>query len=78
MKTPITLERLREYIVYNDLTHYDTIVLHPEDYGSVLNEFFTENDFAIYRSLEILGTKVVEDGDSYIKRSDFSVYSPVA
>ena len=68
MRTAINYEMVQEYILENGLTENDIIMLHPYDYDSVATEFIIENNLVMYRPVEVLGTRVVEDTTGEVKR----------
>lgn len=78
MKSAITYEMIQEYILENNLTEYDTILLHPYDYDIVATEFIIDNNFVFYRPVEILGTRVAEDTTGEVKRNNIFVMPLVA
>jgi hypothetical protein len=68
MKSLINYEMLQGYIVENNLDESDTIILHPSDYDTVATEYIIENNLIMYRPVEILGTRIVEDTTGEVKR----------
>lgn len=68
MKTALSYEMVQEYILENNLTEKATIILHPDDYDTVATEYVVENDITIFRPIEILGVRVVEDTSGEVKR----------
>lgn len=73
MRIAISYDTVQEYILENDLTENDSIVLHPSDYDTLASEYAEENNIMIFRSLEILGIPVFEDTDNEVKRSQIVV-----
>ena len=73
MRIAISYDTVQEYILENDLTENDSIVLHPLDYDTLASEYAEENNIMIFRSLEILGIPVFEDTDNEVKRSQIVV-----
>lgn len=69
MKLAISYDSIQEYIIDNDLTEHDTILVHPTDYDKLARQFAEENNIMIFRSLEILGVTILEDTSDEIKRS---------
>ena len=68
MKTLINYEAMHEFVLENSLTENDTIMLHPQDYDTVATEFIIENNLMMYRPVEILGTRILEDTSGEVKR----------
>lgn len=73
MRHAISYESIREYVLENGLTENDTIILHPYDYDVVATEFIIENNLVMYRPVEILGTKIIEDTSGEVRRHDIYV-----
>jgi len=73
MRAIITCGMVQEYILDNNLTENDIIVLHPSDYDYVATEYVNENNLTMYRPVEILGTLVVEDTGDEVKRNQIYV-----
>ena len=73
MRIAISYDSVQEYILENDLTENDTIVLHPADYDVLASEFAEENNIMIFRSFEILGIPVTEDTSDEVKKSQILV-----
>jgi len=73
MRIAISYDAVQEYIIDNDLTDTDTIVLHPSDYETLAAEYAEENNIMIFRSLEILGVPVLEDTENEVKKSQIVV-----
>lgn len=73
MRTMITYERVQEFVMENNLTEHDTIMLHPDDYDAVATEFFNENNLMIFRPVEILGTQITEDTSGEVRRHQIYV-----
>lgn len=73
MRIAISYDTVQEYIIDNDLTDNDTIVLHPSDYETLAAEYAEENNIMIFRSLEILGIPVLEDTEDEVKKSQIVV-----
>lgn len=78
MKLAISYDSIQEYIIDNDLTEHDTILLHPIDYDKLARQFAEENNIMIFRSLEILGVTILEDTSDEIKRSHVLVMAAAA
>lgn len=78
MKTAISYEMLQEFILDNNLTENDTILLHPFDYDLVATEYINENNLSMFRPVEILGTRVLEDTTDEVKRRHIYVMPLVA
>ncbi len=73
MRTAISYERVQEYVLENGLTENDTIMLHPFDYDVVATEFIIENNLVMYRPVEVLGTRIIEDTSGEVRRHDIFV-----
>ena len=73
MRIAISYDMVQEYILENDLTDNDTIVLHPNDYDALAAEYAEENNIMIFRSFEILGIPVVEDTADEVKKNQIVV-----
>jgi hypothetical protein len=73
MRYAISYGKVHEFVLDNDLTDNDTIVLHPEDYEVVAAEYLSENNFTLYRPVEVLGVKVLEDTDDEVKKKHICV-----
>ena len=78
MKLAISYDSIQEYIIDNDLTDQDTILLHPTDYDKLATQFAEENNIMIFRSLEILGVNILEDTSDEIKRNHILVMAAAA
>jgi hypothetical protein len=78
MRTAISYELVQEFILDNDLTENDTIILHPADYDLVATEYITENNLTIFRPVEILGTRIIEDTSGEVKKNHIYVVPLVA
>ena len=78
MRSIINYNWVQEYILDNNLSDGDTIALHPEDYDTVATEFIIEHNLIMYRPVEILGTRVLEDTSGEVKRSQVYVSPLVA
>jgi len=68
MARTLNYEKVQEYILDNNLTENDTILLHPYDYEEVANEFFEEHNLFMYRPVEILGVSITEDTTGTAKK----------
>jgi hypothetical protein len=73
MRIAISYDMVQEYILENDLTHNDTILLHPGDYDALAAEYAEENNVMIFRSFEILGIPVIEDTADEVKKNQIVV-----
>jgi len=73
MRYSISYDTVQEFIIDNDLTDNDTIVLHPRDYDVLATEYASENNRMIFTSLEILGVPVVEDTEDEVKKNEIFV-----
>lgn len=78
MKTAISYEMIQEYILEHNLTENDSIVLHPADYNTVATEYVIENYITIFRTVEILGVKIVEDATGELRRNHIYVTPLIA
>ena len=77
MRNQITYGMVHEYVLDNGLTDNDTIILHPDDYDVVATEYIIENSLTMYRPVEVLGTRVLEDTSGEVKRRQLYV-TPLA
>lgn len=73
MRYSISYDTVQEYILENDLTDNDTIVLHPRDYDVLATEYAAENNRMIFTCLEILGVPVVEDTEDEVRKNEIFV-----
>lgn len=73
MKTAVSYELVQEYILENNLTDEATIILHPDDYDTVATEYVIENNITIFRPVEILGVRILEDATGEVKRRQIYV-----
>jgi hypothetical protein len=73
MRIAISYDMVQEYILENDLTDHDTILLHPSDYDALATEYAEENNIMIFRSFEILGIPVYEDTADEVKKNQIVV-----
>ncbi|RZJ66269.1 MAG: hypothetical protein EOO45_16210 [Flavobacterium sp.] len=73
MRRSISYETVHEYVLENNLTDNDTIVLHPHDFDVVATEYIIENNLIMYRPVEVLGTKVQEDTTGEVRRNNIFV-----
>lgn len=73
MKAVINYESIHEFVLENGLTENDTILLHPHDYDTVATEFIIENNLIMYRPVEILGTRIMEDTTGEVRRNNVYV-----
>lgn len=73
MRIAISYDTVQEFILENDLTENNSIVLHPADYDALVTEFAEENNIMIFRSFEILGIPVLEDTADEVKKSHIAV-----
>lgn len=73
MRRVINYEAIHEYVMENSLTENDTILLHADDYDTVATEFIIENNLIMYRPVEILGTRILEDTTGEVKRNNVFV-----
>lgn len=73
MRYAISYDTVQEFILENDLTENDTIILHPYDYDILAAEFAAENNIMIYTSFNILGVPVVEDNADEVKKNHILV-----
>ncbi|MBY8962658.1 MULTISPECIES: hypothetical protein [Flavobacterium] len=78
MRRHICLDMLQEYILEHNLSEYETIILHPDDYDVIAAEFFNENELMIFRPVEVLGTKITEDTHGDVRRNQVMVLPAVA
>ncbi len=78
MKLAISYSSVMEYIIDNDLTENDTILLHPKDYDLVATQFAQEENIMIFRALEILGVTIQEDISDEVRRNSLLVLGAVA
>lgn len=78
MRYSISYDTVQEFIIDNDLTDNDTIVLHPRDYDVLATEYAAENNRMIFTSLEILGVPVVEDTEDEVRKNEIFVMPLVA
>lgn len=77
MKAAVNYELVQEYILENNLTEEDTIMLHPYDYDNVATEYVIENNITIFRPVEILGIRILEDTTGEVRKSEIYV-TPLA
>jgi hypothetical protein len=75
MRYAISFDSVHEFIIENDLTENDTLLLHPRDYDVLATEFAAENNIMIFRSFEILGVSIQEDTTDEVKKSHILVLS---
>lgn len=73
MRIAISYDMVQEYILENDLTENDNILLHPSDYDALATEYAEENNIMIFRSFEILGIPVYEDTADEVKKNQIVV-----
>jgi len=73
MKTAISYEVLQEFILEGNLSENDTIILHPSDYDNVATEYVVENNLTIFRPVEILGIKVIEDTSGEVRKNNIYI-----
>lgn len=73
MRIAISYDNVQEYILENDLSDNDSILLHPSDYEALAAEYAEENNIVIFRSLEILGIPVYEDTADEVKKNQIVV-----
>ena len=73
MKTAVSYEMLQEFILEGNLTENDTIVLHPSDYDIVAIEYVVENNLTIFKPVEILGIRIVEDTSGEVRKNHIYV-----
>lgn len=73
MKTIVSYEKVQEFVLENNLDETNTIILHPYDYDVVATEFIIENSLIMYRPVEILGTKILEDTTGEVRRNHIYV-----
>ncbi|RZJ71657.1 MAG: hypothetical protein EOO45_11650 [Flavobacterium sp.] len=73
MRRSISYESVHEYVLENNLTDNDTIVLHPYDFDVVATEYIIENNLIMYRPVEVLGTKVQEDTTGEVRKNNIFV-----
>jgi hypothetical protein len=73
MNRAINYEAMHEFVQEHSLTENDTIMLHPHDYDTVATEFIIENNLIMYRPVEVLGTRIVEDTTGEVKRNNVYV-----
>ncbi len=78
MRTIVSYERVQEFVLENNLDETNTIILHPYDYDIVATEFIIENNLIMYRPVEVLGTKILEDTSGEVKRNHIYVMPLVA
>ena len=78
MKFAISYGSVHEFIIDNDLTESDAILLHPDDFEAVVQEYIAENNIMIFRSMEILGVSILEDTAGEVKRNRVYVMPSVA
>jgi hypothetical protein len=78
MRSAISYESIQEYVLENGLTENDTIMLHPFDYDVVATEYIIENNLMMYRPVEILGTRIIEDTSGEVRRHDIYVLPLIA
>jgi len=75
MAFTVTYDSLHEYILEHNLTENDSLVLHPQDYDDVAKDYISENNFMMYRPVEILGIRVLEDTEKEVRRNQVAVIS---
>lgn len=73
MRRIINYESVHEFILENSLNENDTIMLHTDDYDTVATEFIIENNLVMYRPVEVLGTRIVEDTTGEVRRNNIFV-----
>lgn len=73
MRIAISYDSVQEFILEQDLTENNTIVLHPSDYDVLAAEYAMENNIMIFRSFEILGVPVLEDTSDAVKKNQIVV-----
>ena len=78
MRFAISYGSVHEFIIENDLTENDSILLHPDDFDTVAQEYIAENNIMIFRSMEILGVDILEDTAGEVKRNHAYVMPSVA
>ena len=69
MRIAISYDSVQEFILEQDLTENNTIVLHPSDYDVLAAEYAMENNIMIFRSFVILGVPVLEDTSDGVKKN---------
>lgn len=69
MKITITYDLIQEYILDNNLSDGEVIMLHPSDYDTVADGFMAEHDLTIYMPVEILGISIIEDTTGTIRKN---------
>ena len=78
MRYAVSYDSVQEFILDNALTENDTILLHPSDYDNVAKEFVAENNLLIFRPVEVLGVKVLEDNADEVRRNNIMVMTTLA
>lgn len=78
MGRTLNYEKVQEYILDNNLTENDTILLHPYDYEEVAAEFFEEHNLFMYRPVEILGVSILEDTTGTAKKNTIYILEQAA
>lgn len=73
MRIAISYDSVQEFILENDLTENDNIILHPQDYDTLAAEFAAENNIMIYTSFKILDVPVLEDTADEVKKNHIMV-----
>lgn len=73
MKIRVSYEGIQQYVLENNLTGQDAIILHPDDYNNIATDHFNENNLMIFRPVEIFGTPVHEDTTGDVKRHEIYV-----
>ena len=78
MKLAVSYSSIMEYIMENDLTENDSILLHSKDYDIVATQFAQEENIMIFRSIEILGVTLLEDTSDEVRRNSLLVTGAAA
>jgi hypothetical protein len=78
MRTAINYDSVQEFVLENNLTENDTIILHPYDFDVVATEFIIEHNLMMYRPIEVLGTRVIEDTSGEVRKNNIYVMPLVA
>jgi hypothetical protein len=69
MKFTICYESVQEFVLENNLTENDTLLLHPQDYDTVAKEYMDEHNLIMSRPIEIFGIRIMEDTSSDARKN---------
>lgn len=73
----ITYDRMREFILENELTDSIAISLHPDTFDELVMDYLDINNNQIERPFEILGIEILQDQSGIVQQNRINILDVV-